>query len=360
MAEVGTEPPAPVDPGSQPSEEELAQRLGLVRDEEASEREGRSVWRHDRGMLFVFIAGGPVHLGSEDGELRSLEWLQRSAGQREAPAYLAAEQPPREVWISPFFLGLYEVTVAEYRPFLAAASRGDVAEFEYPLTAEPLPHVPVLWGTAGFSGDRQPVAGVSWFTAYAYCRWMGGRLPSEAEWEKAARGTDRRTFPWGEDPDPLRANVLGSFNHRTLPVGTYPGGRSPYGCYDMAGNVAEYTLDAFEKDAYRFWPAQDPCLLERAPRSVERVVRGGSWSDLLGEFYRARTTARQPAHPLPTHRSSLDLRLFLNTGFRVALSTTPDLYPEGWLAKRREEILETAEADGSPRHDREDQGLPEE
>jgi formylglycine-generating enzyme required for sulfatase activity len=118
-----------------------------------------------------------------------------------------------------------------------------------------------------FNGKDHPVVGVDYWDAYAYSRWCGKRLPSEKEWEKAARGTNAYVYPWGDQWDPSRLNWA-DFSQKedpheyTSPVGSFPKGASPYGCLDMAGNVAEWCSDNYE------------------PTSFDKVVRGGSFRDL--------------------------------------------------------------------------------
>jgi formylglycine-generating enzyme required for sulfatase activity len=174
------------------------------------------------------------------------------------------EKPAHKVQISAFFMDKYEVTVKQYAAFLQE-SGGDR---------------PAEWKTMNKTANQnRPVMGVDWAEAARYCKWAGKRLPTEAEWEKAARGTDGRLYPWGNDPPtPLHANYGKKEwnNHEALvPVGTLEAGKSPYGIYDMAGNVWEWVSDWYDNDYYKNSPLDSPA---GPPTGGFKVIRGGSWN----------------------------------------------------------------------------------
>jgi len=220
---------------------------------------------------------------------------------RAEPGWRHANEPARTVVVAAFAIDRHEVTNAQYREFVDQISRSGDHRLCHPDEPDGKDHTPRYWrdfnpllkdasyarttpfGPETFMADAKPVVGVDWFDAYAYAAWAGKRLPTEAEWELAARGTDGRRWPWGNEWRWGRANIGGerrgmdvSVRGRekdgyiySAPVGSYPQGRSPFGCYDMAGNAAEWC--------------------------AERVVRGGSSRSLPSSVRCAARTIREPA-----------------------------------------------------------------
>lgn len=171
----------------------------------------------------------------------------------------------RTIYVEGFSIDKYEVTNRQYRKFIEATH---------------YPRIPDHWQQNGAlppPGEEDlPVTFVSWYDAKAYAQWAGKRLPTEQEWEKAARGTDGRRFPWGMEFDKGKANTWESWGGSTgkvKPVGTYKGGASPYGAYDMTGNVMEWTATEIK----RYSQSRDDIAGQREELPLI-IVRGGGWS----------------------------------------------------------------------------------
>jgi formylglycine-generating enzyme required for sulfatase activity len=160
------------------------------------------------------------------------------------------EKPARKVWVDAFFIDKYEVTNREYEKFVKATGH-------YP---------PTTWkdGKVPPGMEDHPVANVSLEDALAYAEWAGKRLPTEEEWEKAARGVDGRVYPWGDEWREGAANI---YSASTSPVGSFQEDKSPYGCYDMAGNLSEWTSSRW------------------TPTDENRVLKGGNWYDNCIPYY---------------------------------------------------------------------------
>ena len=174
-----------------------------------------------------------------------------------AGEFMESSKPQRRVTLDGYWIDKNLVTVAQYKKFC-----GD--------TGRKMPSIPP-WGWK----DDHPMVNVTWNDAKAYADWAGASLPTEAQWEKAARGTDGRKYPWGNDWDTskLWSSVDGE-KHGTAPVGSFPKGASPYGALDMTGNVWEWCADWYGDDYYENAPARNPV----GPATGDcRVLRGGCW-----------------------------------------------------------------------------------
>ena len=208
------------------------------------------------------------------------------------------------VRIDAFAIGIFPVTNREYAAFLdAACLYGDEA-YRHPLQPAGKPHQPQYWLTDPWNRADHPVVGVDWWDAWAFCKWAGGFMPNECQWEAAATGLEGHRFPWGNDWDDGRANTQEAWGPdawgigRTTPVDRYPQGRTPTGVYDMAGNVWEFVSDAFAPE----WTPSP------------RTFRGGGNVTIKGGSFR-RTKVDQACYA--RDESEVDCR-GQNNGFRCA------------------------------------------
>jgi len=200
------------------------------------------------------------------------------------------ENPQHKVYLDAYYIDKHEVTNTQYHQFWLADG------------GEKSKHTPASYGSSYMIGDwpevaktkpNYPVVGITWYDAIAYAEWAGKRLPTESEWEKAARGTEARVWPWGDEfqreipiPDGAGENPVSrthsnrrdgndGYDNTTAPVGTYPTGASPYSVCDMAGNVWEWVADWYNEDYYATGPAENP---EGPDAGKLKVVRGASWN----------------------------------------------------------------------------------
>jgi formylglycine-generating enzyme required for sulfatase activity len=210
------------------------------------------------------------------------------------------ESPRRRVHLDAFYMDRYEVTNTLFGRFVAATGHRTAAEADGASAMWRYQNGKWEWvakvagaawrtpsGPGSVAVPQDPVVHVSWYDATAYCRWAGKRLPSEAEWEKAARGEDGRRYPWGNTWQAV-AHVGGS---TTIPVGSLPAGASPYGIHDMAGNVWEWVADWYDAHYYSRSPLRNPPGPEHG---TARVARGDGF---LGSFVATRSAARWRAAP---------------------------------------------------------------
>jgi formylglycine-generating enzyme required for sulfatase activity len=243
----------------------------------------------------MHVPAGPFLMGTSQRQIDRLAQEIELAEKWREKGYFGREQPQHTLTLPDYDIGTYPVTVGEYRLFIAAEGyrhRRYWTEAGWEWREAGSITQPALWDEETWThNDRLPVVGVSWYEACAYCQWLSAetgrsyRLPSEAEWEKAARGTDGRLYPWGDVFDASRCNTRASELHRTTPVGQYsPAGDSPYGCADMVGNVSEWTMSQYKPYPYRIEDGHEDPTGES-----ERAIRGGSW---FSPVLRARAAAR--------------------------------------------------------------------
>jgi len=251
----------------------------------------------------IHIPAGPFLMGTTDDQIAQLALTDELAQEWQEKGYFQREQPQQEVVFPDFHVGRYPVTVGEYWLFVQQESYQNQqhwteAGWAWREARDVL--LPQFWYEEKWTGDDcQPVVGVTWYEAYAYCRWLSEatgrdyRLPTEAEWEKAARGKNGQQYPWGDEFDALRCNARRSALGQTTPVGRYsPKGDSPYRCGEMAGNASQWTLS-------KFWsyPYTDDDGRNDAEGDAERVIRGGSW---FKPALRSRAAARGVNDPFFT------------------------------------------------------------
>jgi formylglycine-generating enzyme required for sulfatase activity len=240
------------------------------------------VYEDALGEPSVFVPAGAFLMGSDKSK---------------DPKAYDDELPQYSVTLPGYWIGRYPVTVAQWKIF--------VKESGHPSDPKSLQ-----------DPDNHPVRYVNWNDALAYCNWLSEKsglpvtLPSEAEWEKAARSTDGRIYPWGDEFDKNKCNTYESGIENTTPVGKYsPAGDSPYGCADMAGNVWEWT-----RSKYKPYPYHTEDGREDLQGNDFRVVRGGSWNFTQ---YSARASARSSHSPYLRNPAGVALRY--NFGFRLVV-----------------------------------------
>lgn len=231
-------------------------------------------WVNPRdGSLMRRIPAGEFIMGSTPEQIEAA-----IAMDQDGPQFaLFHECPQFRAFVPEFYLGVYAVTNEQFANFLSD-KRPTLTQLERWTSSLPYIDLPLAPGKAylvrpGF--EHHPAIHLSWFGAAAYCNWAGLRLPSEVEWEKAARGSDGRIFPWGNQWDPGALSWWSSHDAErdTAPVETFPNGQSPYGIFQMAGNVEEWCADWHRPDVYQRYASGDLSV----PKSgLEHVLRGGN------------------------------------------------------------------------------------
>ena len=250
---------------------------------------------------FMRIPAGYFDMGSESGD--------------------ANERPIHKVYLDEYYIGKYEITVGQFYQFLQALPDTLTPEYGFFDNSGQIYRHPERWiynneafdyNSDGLQGmkypEHIPLNNTRWATAYRFCEWMGGRLPTEAEWEKAAKGTDMRVFPWGNSYTEGQAAIRTDLNRRgSQPdteqnpdvTGKYLGDVSPYGVYHMGGSVSEWTQDIYDAAYYYASPSENPQgpTGERTALNTFYTIRGGNY---FQDYFLARTTTR---FTLPTSDS---------------------------------------------------------
>ena len=238
------------------------------------------------GSTLIRIPAGDFLMGTDEADAQRIA---QQYGWR--ATRFQDECPLHTVHLDSYYICEYPVTVAQYARYLEDTD-------EVP---------PQCWDDPRFKESSQPVVGVAHYDAEAYASWAGLRLPTEAEWEKAARGNDGRRWPWGNEWDPNRANTRETGVGRPTPVDRYTdaGNVSPYGVCDMVGNVWEWCQDRYADDFYTFSPQANPiCTKPTVHYDAHNVLRGGSWYSIAE---RARCAARYDRFP-QMHRRHIGFR----------------------------------------------------
>jgi formylglycine-generating enzyme required for sulfatase activity len=231
--------------------EKIQKPYGMPEDVKAVKSKCKKIYKNEKGfweadygdgIIMVYIPPGEFTMGSNDND---------------------NEKPLHTVFLDGYWMGKYEVTFDQYDKYCEEKNKSKPSD-------------------QGWGREKRPVINVSWDDASAYCKWMSEKtglnfkLPTEAQWEKAARGTDSRMYPWGNgEPDETLANFDKNID-KTSPVGSYPNGASPFGLLDTAGNVWEWCNDWYGSDYYKKSPTKNPPGPEID--SKKRVQRSGSWN----------------------------------------------------------------------------------
>ncbi|MBX3063475.1 MAG: formylglycine-generating enzyme family protein [Anaerolineae bacterium] len=250
------------------------------------------------GIRVVYVPAGCFLMGSDQNDEHAVN----------------NEMPQHRVCVTkPYWLGQFEISNAEFQQFIDAGAY----------------NTPEFWSNAGWtwkqqriqptaypdysSAPDQPRVGITWYEAEAFAKWAGGRLPTEAEWEYAARGSQSLTYPWGNDYELGYANVDetklgGVLLQKTTPVGSYPDGRSWINAYDMVGNVWEWCADWYAEDYYQLKLETDPT---GAAAGSSRSIRGSAWNYAAEGANAASRSGIIPENQFP------------NIGMRLAINATP-------------------------------------
>ena len=229
----------------------------------------------------AYIAPGPAEMGidrkpiSSNNKKTTANPYQRRMSKAWSKQAFHDEGPAHWVFLDGYFIDKHETSNQQYAKFMKASGHPG----------------PAYWDDPRLNKPNQPVVGVNWFDAKAYCEYKNKRLPTEAEWERAARGPQAFRYPWGNELDPAKANY-GKNHEATFPVDSLPEGASPYGLHHMAGNVFEWVQDWYDPNFYQktphpantkgplkpIWIGGTGTYVDRLTVGAKRVIRGGSWT----------------------------------------------------------------------------------
>ncbi|MFQ5646879.1 MAG: formylglycine-generating enzyme family protein [bacterium] len=236
----------------------------------------------------VFVPAGWFYMGSKNEEIKlAMEIFRNDEGMPAVESWFSDESPQHKVYLDAFYIDKYEVSNQEYKQFVNAGgykNKNFWTEEGWNWLQEKKATEPDCWSYDDFNRPEQPVVCVSWYEAGAYARWAGKRLPSEAEWEKAARGDDHRIFPWGNKAPKRDSLYLANYHpgknqaedgyRFTAPAVSFSEGKSPYGAVNMAGNVWAWCSDWYGEKYYSFSPPKNP---QGPDKGEKKIVRGGAW-----------------------------------------------------------------------------------
>lgn len=275
-----------------------------LRDIQVFKRDEEVVAFAQKKLIEIIDSNAPVKERFEAGEIlgvlgdQRFKWVSDNMLKVEHGEFIRGtdtseadddEKPVRKIYLDDFMICKFPVTNWEYLGFLEDGGYREKefwTEEGWHWKEKEKISEPEYWHDRRWNGANFPVVGISWYESCAYAKWLSKktgvtyRLPTEAEWEKAARGTDGITYSWGECIDNNKCNYNETGLHCTSPVGIFPEGESPYGCFDMVGNVFEWCLDWFDKDYYKKSPFKNP---PGPATGSHRIVRGGSWLSTAAE-----------------------------------------------------------------------------
>jgi len=241
------------------------------------------------GAVMVYVPAGEFLMGTSDADI---EYYKEIFPLRDI-ARFDNERPQRTVFVDAFYIDKFEVTNQQYKKFLTETGYEPKHYLDY----------------SPYNTPNFPAAVLEWEDAVAYAEWAGKRLPTEAEWEKAARGTDGRIWPWGNEWDGTKLSGNDGTGMRdgykeTAPVGQFPQGASPYGAHDMAGNLWEWVADWYDENYYHTAPTK---VNPKGPETGDgHVLKGGGWAENLDFTRCANRLGGNPGSLLRGFRCAMD------------------------------------------------------